>query len=270
MSISVRSTMAQKSVRRNCSGETLTDTVSCGQALPSRQARRSTQAPSSMISPECSAMAMNSVGGMSPRTGWRPAAQRFDPEHASRRSCRRSAGRARRRPVVLDRLAQIGFQELALGEVGVHRRVVDAGAVAALVLGAVERHVGVAHDVGGAGAVLVDHGDADRGADDDVVAADGIGRADGGDQALGERHHLGGVVAQRGDHRELVAAEPRHQVVAAQRVRQPQRDVADQFVADVMAERVVDVLEVVEIDIEHRGRACGRRAPRRSPPPAAR
>ena len=62
------------------------------------------------------------------------------------------------------------------------------------------------------------------------------------------------VVADRGDHRELVAAEPRHQVVAAQRVRQPQRDVADQFVADRMAERVVDVLEMVEIDIEHRGR----------------
>ena len=34
-------------------------------------------------------------------------------------------------------------------------------------------------------------------------------------------------------------------------VRQPQRDVADQLVADRMAERVVDVLEMVEIDVEH-------------------
>ena len=81
-----------------------------------------------------------------------------------------------------------------------------------------------------------------------------VGRADRGDDALGDRHHLGAVVADRGNHRELVAAEPRHQVVAAQRVRQPQRDVADQFVADRMAERVVDVLEMVEVDIEHRGR----------------
>ena len=75
-----------------------------------------------------------------------------------------------------------------------------------------------------------------------------------GDDALRDRHHLGVVVADRGNHRELVAAEPRHQVVAAQRVRQPQRDVADQLVADRMAERVVDVLEMVEVDIEHRGR----------------
>ena len=39
-------------------------------------------------------------------------------------------------------------------------------------------------------------------------------------------------------------------------MREPQRDVADQLVADMMAERIVDVLEVVEVDVEHRG-GCG-------------
>ena len=34
--------------------------------------------------------------------------------------------------VVFDRVAQVGLEQLAVGEVGVHRRVVDAGAVAAL------------------------------------------------------------------------------------------------------------------------------------------
>ena len=34
---------------------------------------------------------------------------------------------------------------------------------------------------------------------------------------------------------------------------EPQRDVADQLVADRVAERVVDVLEMVEVDVEHRG-----------------
>ena len=72
--------------------------------------------------------------------------------------------------VVLDRLEQIAFEQLAARQVGVHRRVVDAGAVAAFVLGAIERHVGVAQDVGGVADAAVDHGDADRGADDDVVA----------------------------------------------------------------------------------------------------
>jgi len=62
--------------------------------------------------------------------------------------------------------------------------------------------------------------------------------------------NLVAIVADRGNNRELVAAEPRHQVVAAQRMRQPQRDVADQFVADRMTERVVDVLEMVEVHKE--------------------
>ncbi len=183
----------------------------------------------------------------------RPAAQRFDADHGLAALV---DDRLVEQPqlIVLDRLAQVAFQQLAVGQIRIHRRVVDAGAVAALVLGAVERHVGIAHDVGGAAAIAVDHGDADRGADDDVLPVDRVRRADRGDDALRHRHHLGAVVADRGDHREFVAAEPRHQVVAAQRVRQPQRDVADQLVADRMAERVVDVLEMVEVDVEHRGR----------------
>ena len=37
---------------------------------------------------------------------------------------------------------------------------------------------------------------------------------------------------------------------------QARRDVADQFVADRMTERVVDVLEMVEVDVEYRGRGA--------------
>ena len=55
-----------------------------------------------------------------------------------------------------------------------------------------------------------------RGADDDVLAVDGVGRAERGDDALRQRHHLAGVAADRGDDREFVAAEPRDQVAAAQ------------------------------------------------------
>src|SRR6185436_11143342 len=53
----------------DCSDETLTAMVNSGHALPSTQARRSTQLPRSMINPLCSAIAMNSVGGISPRVG---------------------------------------------------------------------------------------------------------------------------------------------------------------------------------------------------------
>ena len=61
-----------------------------------------------------------------------------------------------------------------------------------------------------------------------------------------------------GDDGELVAAEAGHQILAAHDVAQPLGDVEDELVADVMAERVVDVLEVIEVDVEHRrGRAAG-------------
>ena len=183
-----------------------------------------------------------------------PARQRLDADHD------RAAGVDDRligggEAVVADRVQQIAFQELALRKVGVHRRVVDAGAVAAFVLGAIERHVGVAQDVGGVAGAAVDHGDADRGADDDVVAVDRIGRADGGDDAAGDRLQRIRIGGADGDDGEFVAAEPRDQIVAAHHAAQALGDVEDELVADVVAERVVDVLEVIEVDVEHgRGR----------------
>ena len=65
------------------------------------------------------------------------------------------------------------------------------------------------------------------------------------------------IGAAGGDDREFVAAEPGDQVVAAQGAGEPLGDAADQLVADRMAERIVDVLEMVEIDVEHgRGRTA--------------
>ena len=54
-----------------------------------------------------------------------------------------------------------------------------------------------------------------------------------------------------GKHRlELVAAEPADLAMVAHRQLQPVRDLPEQGIADRMAERVVDVLEAVEIDQE--------------------
>ena len=206
-----------------------------------------------MIKPLCSAIGDEFARRNFAAGRMRPAAERLDADHGLAALVDDRLIQ-QLQAVVLDRLAQIRLQQLAGGKIGVHRRVVDAGAVAAFVLGAVKRHVGIAHDVGGGAALVVDHRNADRGADDDVLAADGVGRADRRDDALRQPHHLVAVAADRGNHREFVAAETRHQVAAAQRVRQPQRHVADQLVADMVAERVVDVLEMIEIDIEHRGR----------------
>ncbi len=96
-----------------------------------------------------------------------PAAKRFDAENGFAAVVDdRLIGHPQL--VVLDRRPQVVLEQLAPEQVGVHRLVVDAGAVAAFVLGAVERHVGMPHDVGGAADMLVDDGDADAGADHDA------------------------------------------------------------------------------------------------------
>ena len=53
-------------------------------------------------------------------------------------------------------------------------------------------------------------------------------------------------------HAELVAAEPRQRVAFAQARPQQRADLAQQLVAGGVAARVVDDLELVEVEVEHR------------------
>jgi len=78
-----------------------------------------------------------------------------------------------------------------------------------------------------------------------------------------ERRLLGGGVLAQGD--ELVTADARDGVAGAQRAAQPPRQGEQQLVADGVAQAVVDELEVVDVDEEHRrARAT---APRPRDPP---
>ena len=88
---------------------------------------------------------------------------------------------------------------------------------------------------------------------------------DRGDEAVGgELRPL--AVGARQQHGELVAADPRDDVVRAQRVPQRGSRGVNDLVADVMAERVVDGLEVVEVDQHHRARRLRRALQERSEP----
>ena len=107
------------------------------------------------------------------------------------------------------------------------------------------------HDVRWLADILVDDRDADGGADHDRLVVDGVGRAKRCDQPIGDDLQRRRVASQRGDDAEFVAANARDKIVAAQRAGQPLRDGADELVADRMAERVIDVLEVVEVDVEN-------------------
>ena len=59
-----------------------------------------------------------------------------------------------------------------------------------------------------------------------------------------------------GQHGELVAAEARHGVLGPQRLLDAGRDGGEQLVAGRVAEAVVDELELVEVEEEHRDRAA--------------
>ena len=57
------------------------------------------------------------------------------------------------------------------------------------------------------------------------------------------------VVLQDG---EFIAAEAGDEVLGPDRLAQPVRDALEEFVADQMSQRIVDALELVDVDIEDR------------------
>ena len=125
-------------------------------------------------------------------------------------------------------------------------------APATQVLGAVHRAVGAPHQVVDGQAVVREQRHADARLDVVVAAGEVHGHADRLDDALGDHRHgvRVGHVAQ--DHRELVACQPRHGVAFLHAGAQPLRHDHQQLVAGGVADAVVDLLEVVEVDVEQR------------------
>ena len=108
--------------------------------------------------------------------------------------------------------------------------------------------------------------DADAGRDRDRACSCIPPSVNGWSRASSRRSAIssgaGGRARAVGDHHELVAAEAPERVGLAHDRRQPRCDRAQQLVAGAVAERVVDRLEVVEIDEQRgdRGSGCGARA----------
>jgi len=81
-----------------------------------------------------------------------------------------------------------------------------------------------------------------------------VRRGHDGDDPFGQAQGVAGA-RTRADDRELVAAQPSHDVVAgAHRPQQPVRDLAEQLVTRLVADGVLHRLEPVEIHEQHRGR----------------
>src|SRR6516164_6859634 len=80
--------------------------------------------------------------------------------------------------VILDRVAQLVLQKLALDEGCIHCGIVNAGAVTTLVLGTIKREVGMAYHVSSGAGLLIDDHNADARADHDRLIGNRIRRAD--------------------------------------------------------------------------------------------
>jgi hypothetical protein len=95
-------------------------------------------------------------------------------------------------------------------------------------------------------------GDADAGGAVDLVHLDAEGFAQRRQDPRGDDRGLGGAEKALDQHRELVAADPRHGVGGPQALGQAVSDLQEEPIADLVAEGVVDDLEAVEVQVEHR------------------
>ena len=104
--------------------------------------------------------------------------------------------------------------------------------------------------------------DADAGLDVDGVAVDDERRLERPLDLPDDGRRAGEVGRRRRQDAELVAAQPRDGVAVAQAVDEPLGDELEQLVAVLVAERVVDLLELVEVQHQERQRLAG---PQRRP-----
>ena len=143
---------------------------------------------------------------------------------------------------------QLAFQMQAPVGRRIHRFDEELVVVAAVGLGVIHRRVGVADQRLGILAVLRVEADTDRRRAVQHVPVDVAGFADGPDQAVDELDDSPFASQAIDDDDEFVAAQAEQVFVAVHQGAHPARQFGQQTVAGLMAERVVDRLEMVQID----------------------
>ena len=118
-------------------------------------------------------------------------------------------------------------------------------------LGAIERQIGVLEQLVGVGAVVGCDRDADAGIDHDLAVIEVVRQCNRVAESSGKSFRVGGLSDLGLDHRKLVPAQSSHQIGFADTVAQAVGDRPQQIVADRMAQRIVDILEVVEIEVKN-------------------
>jgi hypothetical protein len=166
--------------------------------------------------------------------------------------------------VALNRAAQLIGDDHALGHLAVAFGTVKTSTVTPIGLGAIERQIGLDYHGVGSGNVRRVTRYTDTGRDMNVITFDGIGLGNdlanfGGQPA--HRRKIFGIALQDG---EFIPAETRHDVITANSALHAGCNLVQKFVAGGVAERVVDVLEMIEIEIKYGKRPGAATACRKS------
>jgi hypothetical protein len=133
---------------------------------------------------------------------------------------------------------------------GVHFWFEEAMGAAPFGLGGIHCEIGVLDQLIEVGTVLRCQRNADAGVGGEMMAEAVAGLPDGVMDSRDEFHHIGGAADRGPDHGEFVAAEPRDQIAPLEATLDAAGNRLQQLVADMMSERVVDALELVNVDIE--------------------
>ena len=148
------------------------------------------------------------------------------------------------------------LQQPAVAQFPVHLGFKEADSAPPLALGAIQRRIGVRQQRRGIGAVIGINCNADAEADMGQIVVDLEFLADCLDQALGQRQHVfAPCVVGHQDH-ELIATDAGDEGAVGFRGK-TLGGCPHHHIADGMAEHIVDVLEAVEIEAQHR--KAGRR-----------
>ena len=158
--------------------------------------------------------------------------------------------------VPLQRIMEIFLEEAAicrsLEQVGTE----EAKASASTTLGGVERKIGVAHEAVAVIAVERRHRDAHRCADEAPTAIDGVGLRNAGDNARGDIAQHTTVFDPRHNDLKLVAAKAADLFLVTHDADQARGHLLEQGIAGCVAQRIVDLLEAIEVDQHDRARAA--------------
>ncbi len=139
----------------------------------------------------------------------------------------------------------------------IHIAIVKPVAVAALGLRAIEREIGIAHELIDFAAIVGRLRDADAGADHHLLPVDFISRADGLEQPRRDLQRRVAAAADHMDDGKFVAAEASDKIAFADAAAQPFGDDDKQSIAARMTERIVDRLEAIEVEQKNRKALAG-------------